>query len=79
MAGKAGMHLVIDQKQLKDLVNLIKNQKEIKNPIKTEKTPSKTLERLPSGVANSASRENPPITILGQNIGRAQTSIKRQS
>jgi hypothetical protein len=63
--GKTSRHLAGDQRPLKDSVNLIKTQKEIKKPIKNQKPPSKTLERLPSGVANSASKENPPITIPG--------------
>jgi hypothetical protein len=40
------------------------------------KSPTKTLERLPNGVANSASRENPPITLLDQGTARALTSLK---
>jgi hypothetical protein len=52
---KGGRHLAGDHRPLKDSMNLIKTQKEIKKPIKTQKPPSKTLERLPSGVTNSAS------------------------
>jgi hypothetical protein len=59
-AGKAGMHLAGDQKPLKDSVNLTETQKENKKPINNPKNlPLKTLERLPSGVANSASGKIP--------------------
>jgi hypothetical protein len=76
---KFGRHIAGDYRPLKDSMKFIKTQKAIKNAIESQNPPSKTLERLPSGVANYASGKTPLLLYQSQSIGIAMISVKIQS